>query len=436
MAKDDKKEEEKPKLSLAKQIAASVAAINNKYAKEGGPPVIMRASAATRALKIARIEYGILDVDYMFGGGIPRGRIVMFIGNESSGKTTMALLAIAGAQAQCHHCGGDLYRKPTKEWPAWEAAAHEAKVSPFLPPKWFVEEHGEKPVHYDYFGCGCETPNPLESLYQDVEGTLDLDWCEALGVDTDHVHVIKTEFAEQGIDVSDAMMRSRNFDIQVVDSVAHLTPMKELEQSAESSNEPGLQARLVNKACRGWVSVVNSFGIDNDGRPAPLIILINHEYLKIGGYGNPVTLRGGRNQLYVTSVTVRMNNPEYVMKEKGGQTWAERVKMKFTGKKNKVGPPRRSGSFEIFVVDVGNYKKGHVAETKLVLLRADQFGLIVHPDSPETKREKKRAEEEPITMWSCLGFEEKTKQALVEKLKQPEVWRKLRRAVLDKMLGI
>src|SRR6201747_2420856 len=141
------------------------------------------------AMKV--IPTGSIALDIALGiGGLPRGRIVEIYGPESSGKTTLALHAIANAQA----AGG---------------------ICAFI----------------------------------DAEHALDPDYAARLGVDTDSLLVSQPDTGEQALEIADMLVRSGALDILVIDSVAALVPRAEIEGEMGDSHV-GLQARLMSQALR------------------------------------------------------------------------------------------------------------------------------------------------------------------------------------------
>lgn len=130
-------------------------------------------------------------------GGLPRGRIVEIFGWESSGKTTIALYAIADAQRQ---------------------------------------------------GLKC--------LLVDAENAFDPEYAAALGVDVDNLQYCQPSYGEQGLEVADRLMSSGQADVVVIDSVAALVPKAELEGEMGDS-KMGLHARLMSQSCRKMVSTIS-----------------------------------------------------------------------------------------------------------------------------------------------------------------------------------
>ena len=148
--------------------------------------------------KISTISSGSLALDVALGvGGYPRGRIIEIYGPESSGKTTVALHAIAEVQAK----GG-------------------------------------------------------QAAFIDAEHALDPDYAQKLGVNIDELLLSQPDTGEQGLEIAEALVRSGAVDIVVVDSVAALVPKAEIEGEMGDSHM-GLQARLMSQALRKLSGAIN-----------------------------------------------------------------------------------------------------------------------------------------------------------------------------------
>jgi recombination protein RecA len=158
--------------------------------RQHGKGAIMRLGDETRA-PVDVIPTGSIALDVALGiGGLPRGRVVEIYGPESSGKTTVALHAVANAQK----AGG---------------------IAAFI----------------------------------DAEHALDPDYAKKLGVDTDALLVSQPDTGEQALEIMDMLIRSGAIDIVVIDSVAALVPRAEIEGEMGDSHV-GLQARLMSQALR------------------------------------------------------------------------------------------------------------------------------------------------------------------------------------------
>ena len=166
--------------------------------KQYGKGSIMRLGDEAGSTELDVISTGCLSLDIALGvGGLPRGRIIEIYGPESSGKTTVALHAIAEAQKM----GG---------------------VAAFI----------------------------------DAEHALDPVYAKKLGVKLDDLYVSQPDTGEQALDICDALVRSSAVDIIVIDSVAALTPKAEIEGDMGDSHV-GLQARLMSQALRKLTGIVN-----------------------------------------------------------------------------------------------------------------------------------------------------------------------------------
>ncbi|MCC3283967.1 MULTISPECIES: recombinase RecA [Arthrobacter] len=170
----------------AKALEAALAQIDKQFGKGS----IMRLGDETRA-PIETISTSSIALDIALGiGGLPRGRVVEIYGPESSGKTTVALHAVANAQKN----GG---------------------IAAFI----------------------------------DAEHALDPEYAKRLGVDTDALLVSQPDTGEQALEIMDMLVGSGSLDIVVIDSVAALVPRAEIEGEMGDSHV-GLQARLMSQALR------------------------------------------------------------------------------------------------------------------------------------------------------------------------------------------
>ncbi|GAB4201375.1 MAG: recombinase RecA [Coleofasciculaceae cyanobacterium] len=161
----------------------------NQIERTFGKGTIMRLGDATR-MRVETISSGAITLDLALGGGLPKGRIIEIYGPESSGKTTLALHAVAEVQK----AGG---------------------VAAFV----------------------------------DAEHALDPTYSAALGVDIENLLVSQPDNGEAAMEIVDQLVRSSAVDIVVIDSVAALVPRAEIEGEM-GDNQVGLQARLMSKALR------------------------------------------------------------------------------------------------------------------------------------------------------------------------------------------
>ena len=180
-----------------KAVAAAVASIEKQF----GRGAVMTLGADAPEQKVAVIPSGSVGLDRALGGGgYPRGRVVELFGNESSGKTTLTLHAIAQVQA----VGG---------------------VAAFI----------------------------------DAEHALDLSYARKLGVRTEELLVAQPDTGEQALEITEQLVRSGAVDLIVVDSVAALVPRAEIEGEMGDAHM-GVQARLMSQALRKLTGAVSRSG--------------------------------------------------------------------------------------------------------------------------------------------------------------------------------
>ena len=262
--------------SAAEGKLKALQAAMSKIEKDFGKGAIMR-MGDKQIEDVEVIPTGSIALNVALGiGGYPRGRIIEIYGPESSGKTTLALHAIAEVQKK----GG---------------------IAAFI----------------------------------DAEHAFDSTYAAKLGVDVDNLWVSQPDNGEQALQIVDELTRSSAVDILVIDSVAALTPKKEIEGDM-GENVVGLQARLMSQALRKLTSTVS--------KTNTCCIFLNQLREKIGiSFGNPETTTGGNALKFYSSVRLDIRKGSPV---KDGDTvlgYITKVKVA----KNKLAPPFRRAEFEM-----------------------------------------------------------------------------------------
>ena len=307
------KAEEKAPVDVSEKLKALEAA-RLQIEQQFGTGSLMKLGTQTDSTAIDVVPSGSILLDEALGvGGYPRGRIIEMYGPESSGKTTLALHAVAEAQK----LGG---------------------IAAFI----------------------------------DAEHALDPVYAKNLGVNIDELWVSQPDTGEQALEICENLVRSGAVDIIVIDSVAALTPQKEIEGEMGDS-VMGVQARLMSQALRKLTAIV--------GKSKCIVIFINQIRMKIGVmFGNPETTTGGNALKFYSSIRVEIRRIETIEGKGDEEALGNRVRVKIV--KNKVAPPFRKVELDIY------FGKG-VSASASILDSAVRHGLIDKRGAWYTRGEEK-----------------------------------------------
>lgn len=294
------KTEEKFSVEMSEKLKALEAA-RLQIEKQFGTGSLMKLGTKTDTASIDVVPSGSILLDEALGiGGYPRGRVIEMYGPESSGKTTLALHAVAEAQK----LGG---------------------IAAFI----------------------------------DAEHALDPVYAKNLGVNIDELWVSQPDTGEQALEICENLVRSGAVDIIVVDSVAALTPQKEIEGEMGDS-VMGLQARLMSQALRKLTAIV--------GKSKCIVVFINQIRMKIGVmFGNPETTTGGNALKFYSSIRLEIRRIESIDGKGEEDAVGNRVRVKIV--KNKVAPPFRKVELDIY------FGKG-ISSAASILDSSVKHGLI------------------------------------------------------------
>jgi recombination protein RecA len=294
-----------------------------------------------QAVSVDTVPTGSIAMDLALGvGGMPRGRIIEIYGGESSGKTTLSLHVLAEAQKKGGTCA-----------------------------------------------------------FVDAEHAMDPDYARRIGVNVDDLLISQPDSGEQALQIVETLVRTGDIDVVVVDSVAALTPQREIEGEI-GDQHIGLQARMMSQAMRKLTAMMS--------KTKTIVIFINQTRMKVGMvFGNPETTPGGLALKFYASVRVNLTRTAQI--KSGDEIIGNRVKAKIV--KNKVAAPFRTAEFDIYYNE-GISKAGDALRAGLNAGLVKQSGSFFTFDGEKigqgTEAAKAYFREHPDAM-------EKIKQTVIQK---------------------
>lgn len=267
-----------------------------------------------------RLPTGIFALDLALCGGIPNRGITMFHGRRSSGKTTTALKTIATTQRL----------------------------------------------------------NPDKTcILVDQEHTFESVWAEKLGVDLDRLIVVQPETGEQAVDFIDGFMQTDDVILVVLDSIAALVPMKELDASAEDAFV-GIHSKLVTNLMR---KVTGAFAKARQSDRVLAFLCMNQERAGIGKWApsgqEAINLPGGKALDHYTMVQAKFKNKENISKDEQGFETLDFNEHAFQIDKNKVNAGIRKGEFQLMrrASDEMPLSEGDIDDAGTMLAYGKKMGI-------------------------------------------------------------
>ena len=309
--------DKKTKAEIAKKILGLkdvMKALDKKFVAEGDKSErkIVAVASSDTWYQVERIPSGVMAFDIATFGGIPKGRLTEFVGDESSSKTSMALRVIGQAQKQ---------------------------------------------------GLLC--------AYVDVEGTIDKKWA-ANFCDVDSLLLSQPVSGEEAMEIVDALIRSGSVDLIIVDSIAAMTPMTEIKKGFDEATM-GVLAKLVNLAMRKWVSS-QTYALRTFNNPVTILYI--QQYRQKVGFvmGDPNIVPGGMAQRFAKSLSVKMWHGKTLMEKETDKPIS--IDMNFRVVKSKVCPSNMSGTYAMMIRDNEYLRSGDVNEVEALRKLCIKYNFI------------------------------------------------------------
>ena len=305
-----------------------------KYNSLFKKPIVATASDFKYA-EIDRISFGDLALDIETGGGVPRGKVTMIVGNESTGKTTLTMHLIKQAQKL-----------------------------------------------------------PGNVLFIDVEGTFDPAWAKTIGIDLDRLKLAVPDVGEQAVDILELATRSNECSLIILDSIAAMMPAAEISKPMVKMKQDGDyeavaeqigdRATMLNRGVRRLTSALNEI-TELGERNSTAIVLLNQFREKIGVMNaNNEVIPGGRGIKFVSSMIMELRRPVsdgWMVVEREGRedekdsTVQDKIgqHIRFRTLKNKTYVPFRSGTSYLYF---DGPRKGQLDVEREVYVYSRLLGLL------------------------------------------------------------
>jgi recombination protein RecA len=293
-------------------IPGSVQAVMRAANKKFGHGTVIT-GADVIGLARPTISTGSLSFDVALGGGWAVNHFIELVGHRSAGKTAVVLKTIAEQQSL------------NKEWLT----------------VWVASEDFHEP------------------------------FAEMFGVDLARVILINDPVMESALEMVIDLLKTREIDCVVVDSIPALVPERE-DDDGMADQQVGLQARILGKFFRKANPYVKRALDDSNQRPLT-VFMVNQWRNKIGGYGDPRVSPGGEAKDYYCFQQVEIQRVEWIKNTKSepiGQT------MRLVNRKNKWAPPGRRGEMDIYFASTKGHKAGDYDVLKDIASAAKTYGIV------------------------------------------------------------
>ena len=306
---------EEPKKSKA-EILKDIKSVVNKLNKDYGENAVVQGSQFSQKRTIQRIPTGSVELDAKLGGGIPIGRLSLISGAYSSSKTTQALHIVREAQK---------------------------------------------------LGLVC-------AIF-DVEGTIDNEYMHTLGIDTDLIVYVRPKGFEECTQMILDMEKQGIVNLALLDSIAVLEPTKVLNSEMEDTVQMGTKQKLSGEFLAKYQSLNN--GLERENKTPFTLIAINQVREKIGGYGDPEFLPGGRAWGFYASLDLRLRRGDWITEGKGDDKEFVGQVVKFKVEKNKTYKRMQSGEFDFyFAHNNAGIEEAHNDNFKSIVMLGIDYELI------------------------------------------------------------
>lgn len=292
------------------EVMSDALKVLSKLKKDMGDQI---GSKGVELRSVERIPLGIFSLDLAANGGIPKGRVSVIWGVESSGKTALA----------------------------YNCMRH-------------VQQEGKKAV------------------YIDLEQSMDSTWAVKFGLDMDELIYITPGFAEQAVDVVEAMLYAEDVGIVVVDSIAAMTTDNEIASSAEKMIVGGA-SYVVGKMIRKAVIALSR---ESHNKHYPALLLLNQQRVKIGTmFSDPNVMPGGNALKFASSMTIKIYGKDEVVKDVHPELPTYKV---VTGSitKNKVPILSKAFEYNLALIPHGNIKVGQSPSWSFVATYCKNAGFL------------------------------------------------------------